>query len=319
MPRRRTRRKKTLTWDHALDVYETHLRAKRSAARTVDGYLLEACYLQEHLGDVAPDAVTLAQLRIYVTGLLTGTATRRGRPLSAGTVAKVVTLLRTFFAFLAVEGLRADDPALRLERPRVPEAAPGDVLSVEDARRLLAATEPTTPLGLRNRAILETAYSTGLRRSELLALDLGDLRHTEREVVVRRGKGGKGRVSPLTRTAYQALVEYLARGRPELVKSHADGERALLLSTRGRRLSPNAMAHMIEQQARLAGLSVRLTPHTIRRSFATHLLQNGVSLRHIQALLGHRSLETTAIYLRLDAQEVRREVLLKHPRERFEV
>lgn len=148
--------------------------------------------------------MTLDQLRAYQGGLLTGATARRARPLAPSTVARATTAIAGFFAFLATEGLIPADPCARLERPRVPEKAPRDVLSLEEVERLLAAPEVTTPLGLRDRAILGDLYGTGLRRSELLDLDLGDVDQAERELVVRAGKGEKGRRVPLGRTARPA-------------------------------------------------------------------------------------------------------------------
>jgi integrase/recombinase XerD len=189
------------------------------------------------------------------------------------------------------------------------------VLTVKEVRRFLASPDVTTPLGLRDRAMLEVLYATGVRRNELLGLDLSDLNHAEREITV-LGKGSKVRVLPLTRSAFNELLGYLERGRASFTKSHSDA--AMFLSRRGHRLSEPAIKAVVRQYARAAGITRRVTPHTIRRSFATHLLQGGASLRAIQLLLGHSSLNTTAIYLRLDTRELRQEVLLKHPRERID-
>lgn len=239
-------------------------------------------------------------------------------PLSPRTAARIATQLASFFGFLLDEGLIAADPTRRLERPRAPRAAPGEVLTVAEVRRLLAALPTTSPAGLRDRAVFEVLYATGVRRSELCDLDLADLDHPERELTVRHGKGDKGRVVPLTRSAYAAVENYLERGRPALASKHPDSGCALFLTGRGRRLHGIKLLYLLRDAAGRAGLAKRLTPHTLRRTCATHLLRGNVSLRHIQVLLGHESLDTTALYLKLDRAELRRELHLRHPRERLD-
>ena len=164
--------------------------------------------------------------------------------------------------------------------------------------------------------MVELLYSTGLRRNELLDLDLADLDHEQREVVVRSGKGGKGRRNPLTRTAYEAVEVYVTLSRGELDKGRSP---ALFLNRTGARVGVMYLTDLVKDLAKKARIRKRVTPHTLRRTFATHLLQSGASLRHIQLLLGHARLDTTARYLRVDEEGLRRELLLKHPRERFEV
>jgi integrase/recombinase XerD len=321
--KRATRIASKITWQEALVLYETYLIAKRSAERTLHGYQLEIKYFQEHLERRAPKAtphdVTTQDLRVYVSGLLTGEASRTKRRLQAGTVARVVTQLSDFFRFLEGEKKIQDDPTRRLERPSVPKRVPGDVLSLKEVRALLEAAENTTPWGLRDRALVELLYATGLRRNEARDLDLFDLDHKEREITVRCGKGGKGRVVPLTRSAYEKVSDYLDRGRSRLAKATEDAATAFFLSHRGRRLSKTALASLLKQLAARARLRKLVTPHTLRRTFATHLLKSGTSLRTIQLLLGHENLNTTAIYLRVDSQELRREIVLKHPRERIDL
>ncbi|MCW8138362.1 MAG: tyrosine-type recombinase/integrase [Planctomycetota bacterium] len=307
----------SLGWPDAIERYEEHLFARGASPRTVDSYGRELRSFAEHAGEGGPAGTTLSDLRAYQSGLMTGEATRRGRPLGAGTVARVTATLASFFAFLTGEGLIADDPARRLERPK--KARPvGDVLSLAEVKRLLAATGAATPHALRDRAMVEALYGTGLRRAELLALDLGDLRPDEREVVVRHGKGDKGRVVPVGRATWHALTAYLERGRPGLVGSRAEVEPAVFVSQRGRRLCAQRLKEVLDGLARRAGIARRLTPHTLRRTYATHLLENGADLRQIQLLLGHTSLDTTALYLRLSTAKLRRDLLLRHPRERFE-
>jgi integrase/recombinase XerD len=267
---------------------------------------------------VRPGQVTLPVLRDYQWALLTGEGAPRGRPLAASTVAKITTALRAFFAFLADGELIPANPAARLDRPKLPRKLPGDVLNLNEIQRLLTAPG-TTPLGLRDRALLELLYATGLRRAEACSLNLADLDHREREVRVHEGKGGKSRIVPLTRSAYERVHHYLEFGRPQLLTNHRDSASALFLSGWGQRIKWTGLWRGIKGAARQAKLDKRVTPHSLRRTVATHLLKGGASLRHIQLLLGHASPETTALYQRIDGGDLRREVLLHHPREQFGV
>lgn len=304
------------SWDTALARYETHLRARRASPRTLDSYLRELRLLADRLGG-RPATVSLQDLREHLCGLLSGSRSITAKPLGAATVARAATTYKRFFAFLAAEGLLPDDPARRLERPRVPRYPPGEVLSVPEVKRLFAACGDDTQ-GLRDRAICEVLYATGLRLSEVVALDLGDLDRAERELLVRAGKGEKARLLPLTRSAFHRLEHYVAAARGELATSHADSAQAMFLSRLGRRLCKRALADVLLQRGRRAGIKKTVKPHMLRRTFATHLLKGGASVRHIQELLGHADLNTTALYLKLDTRELRRELHLRHPREGFE-
>jgi len=318
----RPSRTKQPTWLEAIDLFEVHLRAERSSPRTVHTYLQAIGWLKDHMRSrrrAGPARVTTQDLRALQCGLMTGEASRSKRPLAPASVGKITTAWRTFFAFLHADGRLAEDPAGPLERPRMPRRAPGDVLSVHEVGRLLQAAEPTSPLGLRDRALAEVVYATALRRMEALDLDLGDLDFRERRATVQRGKGEKGRLVPVTRAAWAHLERYLERGRPALQRAgEPDSFGALFLNSRGRRTGPQCLLRLLRRLRAAAGIERNVTPHTLRRSCATHLLQAGVSLRHIQLLLGHASLDTTAAYLRLDTRQLRESLLLHHPRERLD-
>lgn len=316
--RRRPRPRTELTFERALAHYGTHLRARRCSPKTIKEQLRELRHLRDRLGSLPLPEVTLHDLREHVTGLLGGSAAKRKEPMSAGSVARIASAIRTFFKFLEDEELLAPSPAARLERPRKATARVGDVLSVQEVTRLLRAARPDTARGLRDRLALELLYATGVRRSELLALDLGDLDRDHRDLIVAHGKGDKSRRIPVCRSAWEVLLRYLEDARPELCTSHPDSCRALLLSCRGRRFDQQSLTRLLRRAARAARLSKPVTPHTMRRSFATGMLQAGASLRHIQLLLGHEKLSTTSVYLRLDTRELRRELLLRHPRERID-
>lgn len=314
---RRKSSKVALTWEDALDRYETHLRAKRSAKTTLEEHQLALGHLRDRMSVLSE--ITLTNLRAYQAGLFSGSTSASHRHLSAGSVAKVSSIIRTFFAFLVEDELLPTSPAARLEQPRVPPRVVGDVLSTKEITRFLAAADTSTPLGHRDRAMVEVLYATGVRRAELLALDLGDLCHDEREVIVRAGKGGKGRRIPLTRSAYLVVRGYLDETQSALQSAHADSSCSLFLSKRGRRIDEMTIVRVLRRLRTAATLRKKITPHTLRRSFATALLQGGASLRHIQVLLGHADLSTTARYLKLDTRELRREILLKHPREKIDL
>lgn len=313
--------KSLLTWPEARLRFSTHLQARRMRPRTVYTYGLELERLTTFLTELpdapGPDQVSLDHLRAYQCGLLTGSAARSGRANSPVTVRRITSTLSAFFAFLLDEGLIALDPTRRLERPRASSTLPGNVLSQAEVKRLLKAVDVTTPTGVRDKALVELMYATGVRRSELLGIDLGDLRHDERELVVRGGKGGKDRLLPVTRTAWHEVMAYLERGRPALVTKHPESSCALFLSTLGRRMSESNILWVLRDLGEAAGLRRGLSPHSLRRTFATHLMQAGTNLRVIQELLGHEKLSTTTVYLRLSTKELRREILLRHPREKM--
>jgi len=205
------------------------------------------------------------------------------------------------------------DPTLDVALPswkRLPRA----VLNEAQARRLVAAPSSWTPLGKRDRAILETLYGCALRVSESERPDLTDLDLTKGEILVRDGKGRKDRLLPVVGRAVVPLEVYLAEARPELVRDPR--ERALFLSWPGRRLGVQVIQNLVRSHARAAGLEVRVSPHTLRHGCATHLLQGGADICHVQKLLGHASVETTAIYTKVTPTDLARVVEKTHPRER---
>jgi len=298
-----------LSWEEALRLYHDYQQAKRAAHRTIYAHERALKKLQDALVADAPRPgdVKLDHLRRYQLALLR-------RRLSAATVANVTGHLRSFFRFLFLDEHLPQDPAARLEPPKVPRRLPGEVLTPKEIQRLLAACgEVPTPL--LSRAVVEVLYATGVRRAELLALDLSDVDHRQRTVFVRAGKGEQPRLLPLAPTCYQALLRYLELARPELEREPTS---ALFLSTRGQRLSKDSLARLLHELSRVAGLAKRVTPHCFRRTCATGLLSNGTNLKVIQTILGHQSLETTSVYLNLSPEEIRSEVLTRHPRERFE-
>jgi len=232
-------------------------------------------------------------------------------PLSLGTRRAYLVVLRSFFTFLVRRGWLMTSPARELRAPRV-ELLPRRVPSRAQMRRLLRAAGEASRTAVRDRAVLEVLYGSGLRREECVRLDLADLELQEATLSVRDGKGRKDRVVPLTARAVKALDVYLRGGRSRLAT--ASREAALFLSERHGRFSGSGLARLVRRTARRADLD--LSAHSLRHACATHLLQGGADVRQIQKLLGHARLGTTALYTRVELGELAEMLSLCHPRER---
>ncbi len=237
----------------------------------------------------------------------------QGRTLSLASQACYLDTVRGFFAFLEERGTLLRDPATALPRPRV-QRLPRSVLGVAQARRLMMSPFPGTVLGLRDRGVLELLYGTGMRGGECERLELGDLDLASQTVLIRNGKGKKDRIVPLTGCASQALDLYLRESRSHLQRWGADP--ALMLNRFGKRLSLQSIEKLVRKHAAAVGIVPRVTPHTLRHACATHLLRGGADVRHVQALLGHASLRTTALYTRVEITDLRQVLARAHPRER---
>jgi integrase/recombinase XerD len=236
---------------------------------------------------------------------------RDGQPLSLSTQASYMVALRSFFNFLERRMLILRNPArevkLRYLRPT------RRFLSEAEARRLMDAPLPNGPLGLRDRAVLETFYGTGIRLRECVRLDLQDLDLKERTLLVRNGKGKKDRMVPVPGRAAEALARYLDEARPDLVRDPQQG--ALFLTRVGRRLGSGAIQKELRLYAQTAGIAGAVTPHVLRHTCATHLLQGGASVRHVQEILGHQTLNTTVLYTHVVADDLKQVLARAHPRE----
>jgi integrase/recombinase XerD len=230
--------------------------------------------------------------------------------LSAATIRRAVSSIRTYFRFLAGEGRVSDDPSDRLAAPRRGRTLP-DTLGVSEVEALLAASHLDDPLAWRDRALLELAYGAGLRVSELCGLLVTDLHLTENLVRV-FGKGGKERLVPIGRSVIGAISVYLHTLRPTLDRGKSGGR--LLLNARGQPLSRVGAWGIVKRAATRAGITKRVTPHTLRHSFATHLLEGGADLRAVQEMLGHADLSTTQIYTHVDREYLRSVHKQFHPR-----
>jgi integrase/recombinase XerD len=237
-------------------------------------------------------------------------------PLAGSSVARTLVSIRSLYRFLLRENEIGADPTATVGVPRRPRALP-KAISLDDVTRLLESPPPTV-LGRRDRAILEILYAAGLRISELVALDVDDADLDRRSVYVRRGKGGRDRMVPFGRAAAAALGNYLTITRPSLAARAPGGSTrgALWLNARGGRLSRQGCWKMIKAHARTAGLAHTISPHTLRHSCATHLLDAGADIRVVQELLGHASLATTQVYTLVTDQHLREVYLASHPRAR---
>lgn len=242
---------------------------------------------------------------------------KNGKPLSIGTQHQRVVRLRSFFQWLAREQYLAADPASGIEAPRLPPRLPTDGFTVAEVEQILAHPDVADPVGLRDRAMLETFYATGIRRSELAALDLYDLDPERMWLTIRHGKGGKKRVVPVGERALSWVSTYLERSRPVLVAQ--PDESALYLTAYGTRFPPGALGIRVRQLIRDSGVRLRTgSCHLFRHTCATLMLEGGADTRFLQEMLGHASLETTQIYTRVSIQKLQEIHAATHPGAKLE-
>ncbi len=297
-----------------LKQYEDHLHV-RYVQKTAKGYL---AVLRQHLDWLLSRGLTLVtatsqDLAAYQTALV-GFRKADGRPYSSDHQMQHVTVLRSLYGFLCRRGHLLTNPTGLLEYPRVENHLPRSILSKDEARKIIEAPETRTLVGLRDRAILETFYATGIRAGELSSLKLSDVDTEDRLLRVLLGKGKKDRNVPLTRPAAEAIEEYLLRGRPRM--RGARGSALLFLAQRGGRLYNDALNGLVASWAQKAGIEKHVTCHTFRHSAATHLLKGGADIRHIQKLLGHASLSSTERYTRVEISDLKEVIRRAHPRGR---
>ncbi|MFM8998950.1 MAG: site-specific tyrosine recombinase XerD [Actinomycetota bacterium] len=293
-----------------------HLTVERGlSTNTVAAYRRDLTRYAAHLGRRhVTDAARASERDVtaFVAGLASSTHGDEGRPYRATSVVRHLSAIRSFHRFLVREGLARTDPSTTTARPRLPRALPKP-LPLDDVLRLLDAPPSATTSGIRDRAVLETLYGAGLRVSELAGLDVDDVDLETGSLRV-LGKGGKEREVPLGRHAVRAVRAYLTRARPELVGPRTRG--ALFLNLRGGRLTRQGIAGILAAAVARAGLRARVSPHTLRHSFATHLLEGGADVRVVQELLGHASVGTTQVYTLVTQEHLREAYYAAHPRAR---
>ena len=308
-----------------IDKYLHYLTIERGLAKnTVESYARDLHKYREYLADqgvIDPHAITKQMVRSFATALAEQTGPN-GKKLSARTVARLVVSVRGLHKFWLAEKVTPSDVASTVHPPNIGSRLP-KAISVDQVTRLLESPDTSTPTGLRDRAILEFLYSTGARISEVVGVDLDDLslgQHSGGSSVAKRtgvvrlfGKGNKERLVPVGSYASKALDEYLVRARPEL-SSHGQGTAAVFLNARGSRLTRQGAWLILKKAAEKAKLDVEISPHTLRHSYATHLLEGGADIRVVQELLGHSSVTTTQIYTKVTADTLREVFAATHPR-----
>lgn len=285
--------------------YKQYLKLEKSLSRnTVEAYLtdLDKLFAYLELEEIDLTDVTLENLETFSAGL-------HDIGIHSRSQARILSGIRSFFRFLVLEGYLAQDPSELLESPQIGRHLP-DVLSVEEIDCLIGVIDRTSREGQRNRAILETLYSCGLRVSELCNLRLSDLYLKEKFIRV-EGKGSKQRLVPISSRAIHELQLYFADRSQGLIKPGY--EDFVFISRFGKNISRIMVFHIIKELAEQIGLKKSISPHTFRHSFATHLLEGGANLRAIQCMLGHESIGTTEIYTHLDRSRLRQEILEHHP------
>ena len=291
----------------AISSFLTHVRVEKGlSTNTVSAYrrdLMKFCEFAQKR-KLAFEGVSRDNLVDFLAGLYR-------QKLESKTVARHLVTLRNFYRFAQMQELIKEDPSVNLESPKIHRALPG-YLRLEDVERLLNQPDVKTPIGLRDRAMLEVLYSTGLRVSELIGLRITDL---DAQVGCVRciGKGDKERIVPVGRKALAIVEKYLRDARPKLLGKRI-GSPALFVNRRGVSLSRVGVWKILSAYGRRAGLRVSLTPHMLRHSFATHLLERGADLRSVQLMLGHADISTTQIYTHVVEERLKQIYKAHHPR-----
>ncbi|MHB1847005.1 MAG: site-specific tyrosine recombinase XerD [Deltaproteobacteria bacterium] len=296
------------TFEPLLDLFTHHLRVERNLARnTVESYARD---LRDYVRELVERE--LSGPREISADVVRGHLVSLGRAgLSARSIARHLAAIRTFHRYLVEDEELIDaDPAEDVEPPKQAKRLP-EFLSLEEVDALLAAPDEATPEGCRDRAMIELMYAAGLRVSELCALRLGDVR-CDPGIVRVLGKGSKERLVPVGEVALEKLEGYLSRGRPLLLRGRESSD--LFLSRRGRRMGRICFWTRLKRHAAKAGIGKNVSPHKLRHSFATHLLERGADLRAVQAMLGHADIGTTQIYTHVDRTRLREVHAKAHPR-----
>ncbi|MEG0927661.1 MULTISPECIES: site-specific tyrosine recombinase XerD [Chryseobacterium] len=298
-----------MTWDEKIKDFEIFLRFERNfSENTLDAYVRDIKklkdYAEEDLENVGPDSIGYENLQEYIFNLSKQKFSERSQ-------ARWISSIKSFFKFLLEDEYREDNPAALLEGPKLGLYLP-DTLSLPDINRIIAAIEVNTDLGKRNQSIIEVLYGCGLRVSELIDLKISNINFKEQYIKV-NGKGNKTRFVPLADYTAELLESYIkeVRSKGKINKKYED---TLFLNSRGTSMSRVIVFLIIKELTDKAGVNKKISPHTFRHSFATHLLQNGADLRYIQEMLGHSSITTTEIYTHLKTEELRDVILSYHPR-----
>lgn len=297
----------SLSWKQSFRDFETFLRLEKSLSEnSVKAYLndvrkLETFFSEKEI-EISPSAITYPDLKDFLAWYGADNTNTR-------TQSRVLSGIRAFFKFLLIEGEIAENPSSLIESPRIGLKLP-NVLSTEEIDNILGMIDLSKPVGHRNKAIIETLYSCGLRVSEVVNLRLTDIHYDEGFVKV-TGKGDKQRLVPIGNIALKAIDIY-KNDRHSLPVIY--DQNILFLNRRGRKLTRAMIFHIIKELAAKAGITKTISPHTFRHSFATHMVQAGADLRAVQEMLGHESIMTTEIYTHIDRSFLRDTLIMFHPR-----
>jgi integrase/recombinase XerD len=298
-----------MNWLESKKGYETFLRLEKSLSQnSVSAYVNDInkliTFVEEHFPNLTPETVKLAQLRKFVEWM-------NEKGISPRTQARTISGIKSYYKFLLIEEAVENDPTTLLESPRIGRKLP-EILTDDEINSLIEAIDDTKPEGLRNKAILETLYSCGLRVSELVDLRLSNL-HFEQEFLKIAGKGERERLVPISKRAIEDIKKYLNNSRKKLAIEKGF-ENIVFLNRRGKKLSRVMIFTIIKNLAEKIKLEKNISPHTFRHSFASALVQGGADLRTVQEMLGHESILTTEIYTHLDKGYLKDTINKFHPR-----
>ncbi len=296
-----------MSWESSILGFKSYLTIERSlSANSVDAYIRDVKKLETFA-----KKKKISELNINKSDLSDFVSNISKEGISARSQSRIISGIKAFYKYLIMEDYITADPTQLLESPKIGMKLP-DTLSIEEIDKLIAAIDLSTEQGERNRAMLEILYSCGLRVTELITLKLSNVSFVEGFIKV-IGKGNKERLAPIGKTALKYLTIYIneVRNHQDIQKGHED---IIFLGRRGKQLTRVMIFTIIKQLAEKIGLKKKISPHTFRHSFATHLIQGGADLRAVQEMLGHESITTTEIYTHLDKEYLREAIIQFHPR-----
>ena len=296
-----------MSWESSILGFKSYLQLERSlSTNSVDAYIRDVKKLETFA-----KKKKISELNINKSDLSDFVSNISKEGISARSQSRIISGIKAFYKYLIMEDYITADPTQLLESPKIGMKLP-DTLSIEEIDKLIAAIDLSTEQGERNRAMLEILYSCGLRVTELITLKLSNVSFVEGFIKV-IGKGNKERLAPIGKTALKYLTIYIneVRNHQDIQKGHED---IIFLSRRGKQLTRVMIFTIIKQLAEKIGLKKKISPHTFRHSFATHLIQGGADLRAVQEMLGHESITTTEIYTHLDKEYLREAIIQFHPR-----
>lgn len=300
--------------DTQIEAFLNHISVEKGySANTLAAYSNDLTQFAEYLAMSTPetqqwtniDKQTIIQFILHL----------KEREYSSATVARKVAAIKSFFHFLVSEGVIPEDPTANLDSPKVRKRLPKTLTREEVERLLVEPTKDESPKGFRDTALLELLDATGMRVSEIVSLKVSDV-DLDRGTVRVYGKGNKERLIPIHTRAVEALKVYLESGRGYFLRNRGDEQQALFLNPRGTQLTRQGLWLIIKKYVEQAGIKTEVTPHTLRHSFATHLLEGGADLRNVQELLGHSNISTTQIYTHVSSERLRSTYDEAHPRAR---